>query len=219
MHGDNKKYALVRELVINWYNQKGRNFPWRNTKNPYHILIGEMLLRRTTAAAVSRIYVDFINCYGTPEHLARTRESSIARSLVSIGLQSTRAKQLRQAASIIVNDYDGKIPTSLEALQSLPGVGYYIASAVKIFAFGDAIPLVDGNVIHFLSRVFEMEFSGPSDVRAWDFVAKFGGSHDSKLYWGIIDLVATTCLRQNPKCSVCPLNNVCAWYTKSSLKE
>lgn len=219
MDDDTRNHALVRERVIRWYDQKGRDFPWRNAKNPYHILIGEMLLRRTTATAVSRIYNHFINRYDTPERLASAREPTIARSLVSIGLQSTRARQLRKTASIIVKHYDGQIPKSQEALQSLPGVGNYIASAVRIFAFGDAIPLVDGNVIHLLSRVFNMEFSGPSDVKAWDFVAKFGGSHDARLYWGIIDLVATTCLRRNPRCSICPLNEVCEWFAGSALKQ
>ncbi|MFW9974467.1 MAG: hypothetical protein ACFFDQ_04245 [Candidatus Thorarchaeota archaeon] len=219
MDDDTRNHALVRQRVISWYDQKGRDFPWRNSKNPYHILIGEMLLRRTTATAVSRIYNEFINRYDTPERLASARESTIARSLVSIGLQSTRAKQLRKTASIIVKNHDGQIPKSLEALQSLPGVGNYIASAVRIFAFGDAIPLVDGNVIHLISRVFNMEFSGPSDDKAWDFVANFGGQHDARLYWGIIDLVATTCLRRNPRCSICPLNDVCKWFVGLTLKQ
>lgn len=214
MDEDSLKYELVRRKIIHWYNQHGRSFPWRNTNDPYHILIAEILLRRTTASAVARIFSDFMKQFDTPERLANAHESTIVRALSSLGLQSLRAKQLRKTASIIVKDYNGEIPRSSESLQSLPGVGVYIASAVKNFAYGEAAPLVDGNVIHFISRVFGIQYIGPSDVKAWEFMTQFGGSHETKLYWGIIDLVATVCLRQNPRCGICPLSMICD-YKKS----
>ena len=214
MSDDPREYAIVRKKVITWFDQYGRNFPWRKTTDPYLILIAEILLRRTTASAVSRVFTDFIGRFDSPERLARSRESTIARALSSLGLQTLRAKQLREAASIIVKDYGGEVPKSDESLQSLPGVGDYIASAVRNFAYGKSVPLVDGNMIHFLSRVFGTQFVGPTDTKAWGFMTHFGGSHKAKLYWGIIDLVATVCLRRNPRCGVCPLSKVCTWYTK-----
>jgi A/G-specific adenine glycosylase len=213
MSSDIRKAALVRKRVINWYDQSGRDFPWRNIADPYHILIAEMLLRRTTASAVSRVFNDFISRFDTPARLARASESTIAQALTSLGLQSVRAKQLKQTATIIMKDFNGTIPKSHEALRSLPGVGVYIASAVRNFAYGEATPLVDGNVLHFISRVFGILFDGPTDKRAWDFVSKFGGSHEPKLYWGIIDLVSITCLRRNPRCSICPMSEICEWST------
>jgi A/G-specific adenine glycosylase len=117
----------------------------------------------------------------------------------------------------IMSDYAGEIPKSHEDLLSLPGVGQYIASAVRNFAFGEQVPLVDGNVVHFLSRVFGIEFSGPSDEEAWMFTTLFGGSHKSELYWGIIDIVATICLRQTPRCSTCPVSGTCTWFANSSV--
>jgi A/G-specific adenine glycosylase len=214
MSDDAREYAFVRKKVITWFNKHGRDFPWRETTDPYSILIAEILLRRTTASAVSRVFPDFIDRFDSPERLTRTRESTIARALSSLGLQSLRAKQLKEAASIIVKDYNGEVPQSNDNLQSLPGVGDYIASAVRNFAFGESVPLVDGNIVHFLSRVFEIRFSGPTDTKAWEFMKQFGGSHKAKLYWGIIDLVATVCLRQNPRCGSCPLTEVCEWFTK-----
>lgn len=214
MDDETRKHAFVRKNVIHWYNQHGRNFPWRNTTDSYRILIAEILLRRTTASAVSRVFSDFMNRFDTPKRLAHAHESTIERALSSLGLQSLRAKQLRETALIIVKDYNGEIPKSSEGLQSLPGVGDYIASAVRNFAYGEPVPLVDGNVIHFISRVFGLQFAGPTDTKAWEFMAQFGGSHKAKLYWGIIDLVATVCLRHNPRCGDCPLSKVCDWYTK-----
>ncbi len=212
-HGT-REYTIVRKKVITWFDQYGRNFPWRETTDPYLILIAEMLLRRTTASAVSRVFTDFIGRFDSPDRLARSRKSTITRALSSLGLQTLRAKQLKEAASIIVRDYDGEVPQSNESLQSLPGVGDYIASAVRNFAYGESVPLVDGNVVHFLSRVFGTQFTGPTDTRAWEFMTHFGGSHKAKLYWGIIDLVATVCLRRNPRCGVCPLSKACEWHTK-----
>jgi A/G-specific adenine glycosylase len=213
MSRDARKDALVRKRVIDWYSQHGRDFPWRNTTDPYQILIAEMLLRRTTASAVSRVFNDFVTRFDTPKRLARAHESTISRALASLGLQSLRAKQFKKTASIIMKEYNGEIPKSHENLQSLPGIGAYIASAVRNFAYGEATPLVDGNVIHFISKVFGIQFRGPTDKKAWEFVAKFGGSHESGLYWGIIDLVATICLKRNPRCPICPLSKVCEWYT------
>lgn len=212
MGDDAHKHALVRERVIDWFNHHGREFPWRNTTDPYQILIAEMLLRRTTASAVARVFNDFISRFDTPERLARARESTIARALKSLGLQSVRAKQLKETASLIVKEYQGEIPRPQEVLQSLPGVGLYIASAVRNFAFGEAVPLIDGNVVHFLSRVFGTQFAGPSDIKALEFVAKFGGLHQAELYWGIIDLVASICLRRIPRCSICPVSITCEWF-------
>jgi A/G-specific adenine glycosylase len=217
MGDDARRNALVRKRVIKWYDQNGRSFPWRTTTDSFHILIAETLLRRTTASAVSRVFPDFMNRFNNPERLAIARESTIARALTSLGLQAIRAKQLKKTALIIMRDYDGKIPKSHEDLQSLPGVGHYIASAVRNFAFAEPVPLVDGNVIHFLSRVFGVQFAGPNDAKAWEYVNKFGGSHKSELYWGIIDLVATVCLRQNPRCLLCPLTKACEWYKKQSV--
>jgi A/G-specific adenine glycosylase len=209
MGGDTRRKALVRKRVITWFDKHGRDYPWRNTTNPYLILIAEILLRRTTASAVSRIFPDFIQRFGTPMCITQAQESTIAKALSSIGLQSLRAKQLKKTASILVQEYDSKVPRSNEMLQSLPGVGFYIASAVRNFAYGESVPLIDGNVVYFVSRVFGINFTGPTDPEAVEFVTQFGGLHDAKLYWGIIDLVATVCLRRKPRCGICPLAKVC----------
>jgi A/G-specific adenine glycosylase len=132
--------------------------------------------------------------------------------LSSIGLQSRRARELKKMALFINKNHAGEVPRFHEDLLALPGVGAYIASAVRNFAFGDPIPLVDGNVIHFISRVFGISFKRPTDQKAWDFMATMGGKRqEAKLYWGIIDLVATVCLRQNPRCSICPLSGKCSY--------
>ena len=209
------KKEQIKNQINEWYKINGRNFPWRETKNHFHILVAEMLLRRTTAVAVSRIFHDFISHYDTPERLALSRISTITKQVTSLGLQVLRAQHLKQTASLIVKDFDGKVPNDFKELSNFPGVGRYVASAVLNFAFGEPIPLVDGNVIHLMSRVFELKFDGPSDEEAWRFMDSFGPDAQSSIfYYGIIDLVATVCIRSSPRCSVCPLMQICSWTKK-----
>jgi A/G-specific adenine glycosylase len=213
-------YATIRKKLIKWFEENGRNFPWRNTTDPYRVLIAEILLKRTTASAVSRVYEEFIGRFDSLERLNRAKESTITRALNSLGLQSRRAHELKKMTALIHKNHSGTIPRSHEDLLALPGVGAYIASAVSNFAYGDSVPLVDGNIIHFISRVFGIKFKGPSDPLAWEFMADFGGrKQEAKLYWGVIDLVALICLRQNPRCAICPLSEACSYLIGESSDE
>ncbi|TFG31638.1 A/G-specific adenine glycosylase [Candidatus Thorarchaeota archaeon] len=203
---------LLRQRLLAWFEENGRDFPWRSTADPYSILIAEMMLRRTTAAAVSRVYSDFIERYRTPQKLARARLTTIEFMISSLGLQRTRAKHLQNVAVHLLEKHNGIVPTTMDELMELPGVGIYVASAVLNFAFGKSNPLVDGNVLHLLSRVFGLTFD-LNDKNAWEFMGSFGPDLDNKVfYWSIIDLVALVCLRRTPRCTICPLSDFCEWH-------
>ena len=205
--------ARFHQKVSEWFVANGRSFPWRTTKDPYAILIAEMLLRRTTATAVARVYSLFMSSFQTPQQLAQAELATVESMISSLGLQKTRARHLHKAASALVEVHDCKVPSTLKELVALPGVGFYVASAVLNFAFSNAVPLVDGNVLHLVSRVFGLEFNGSIDINAWNFMGSFNGDVDYKsFYWGIIDLVALVCLRRNPRCDTCPLSTFCNWY-------
>lgn len=202
----------VQNSLVEWFNSNGRNFPWRSTTDPYRVLIAEMLLRRTTATAVSRIYPNFVKRFEQPEQLARANIRTIASMIRTLGLQNVKARHLKKTAHSIITEYNSSIPQALEKLRILPGVGKYVASAVLNFAYHIPIPLVDGNTIHLMSRVFGLAFTGPNDDRAWDFIGSFNlGNQSRAFYWGVIDLVALICLRKSPRCNICPLQDVCKW--------
>ncbi len=202
----------VRNSIVEWFNTNGRDFPWRSTTDPYHVLIAEMLLRRTTATAVSRIYPDFMKQFKQPEQLARANIRTIASMIHTLGLQNVRAQHLQNTALSIIEGFNSSIPQAFEELTILPGVGRYVASAVLNFAYHIPMPLVDGNTIHLMFRVFGLTFTGPNDQRAWDFMGSFNlGNQNRAFYWGIIDLVALICLRKSPRCNICPLQGVCKW--------
>ncbi len=209
------KMKLVNSRLVGWYESNGRDFPWRYTTNPYHVLIAEMLLRRTTATAVAKVYPDFIKRFDSPKTLAQSRIPSIAKQITTLGLQNQRATHLKQAAISIVNDNNSKIPNDFDKLFNLPGVGRYVASAVLNFAFRKPVSMIDGNMLLFISRVFGLKFTGPEDEDAWSFMDSFGPeSQQSIFYWSIIDLVGTVCIRQSPRCEICPLDELCSWKKK-----
>ena len=212
----NSHKKQFQQKIIDWYVEAGRRFPWRVRSNPYSILIAEMMLRRTTAVAVNRVYSKFMERFQDPRQLARARLHTIESMVSSLGLQKNRSQHLKMMASTLVKEYNGNVPTTLDELSSLPGVGLYVASAVINFAYLKPTPLVDGNIVHLISRVFEMKFDGPMDERAWNFMSSFDCNNNCRFfYWGIIDLVAILCLRRTPKCKDCPLSGICIWHAKN----
>ncbi|MFW9847814.1 MAG: A/G-specific adenine glycosylase [Candidatus Thorarchaeota archaeon] len=206
------RLSKIRKKILRWYKTNGRVYPWRNTSSSYQILIAEMLLRRTTAAAVLRVFSDFIKRYPDVTVLSLALVREIEDSIQTLGLQNQRAKHLHDAAKIIKERFGGNISDSMYQLESLPGVGRYVASAVRNFAFGIPEPMVDGNVVHILRRVLGVQLSGMIDETAWDLMKQLGGKTQNKqLYWGIIDIVATLCLRKKPRCFKCPLDKECTY--------
>ncbi|TFF92552.1 A/G-specific adenine glycosylase [Candidatus Thorarchaeota archaeon] len=202
----------VSQAITLWQREHGRDYAWRHDSSPYEVLVAEMMLRRTTAKAVSRVYPVFIREYRRPKDLASASVRSISRIVAPLGLQRIRSKHLKETARIITQDYGGEVPSDSSSLLALPGVGRYVAAAVRNFAFGKPEPLVDGNTLHLLSRVFGTSFSGPDDEDAWEFMKQFGRpNHEPPLYWGVIDLVSSTCRRRKPLCSSCPLADYCLW--------
>ncbi len=200
----------VREILIHWFESHGRSLPWRTTTDPYKVLVAEMLLRRTTAKAVSRVYPEFITRFPTVQSLADAQMSDVAAVLATLGLQSVRTSHMIATARILKMEHGSIVPPDMSTLASLPGVGRYVASAVLNFAFGHPVPLVDGNTLHLVKRLFGVVFKGCDDEEAWQFMRMLGGEQqDRRLYWGIIDLVAAICLRRAPRCGMCPLNDLC----------
>jgi len=207
----------VRKRIISWYRRHGSRYSWRTTKDPYKVFIAEMLLRRTTATAVSRVFDQFISRFPTVQTLAAAEECDITEIVSSLGLQNTRAKHLREAAQIIVQQFDGMIPDTETALKQLPGLGRYGVAAVLNFAFSIPRPMVDGNILHLFRRVFGLSFRSVDDEEAWLLAERLGGRRQPpELYWGMIDLVAQVCLRRRPRCEQCPLSSRCKYRQRGS---
>jgi A/G-specific adenine glycosylase len=145
--------SLVGEIVKWWHRIGARKYPWRETSDPWHVLVAEVLLIQTNAAKVVKVYEEFVKKYSTPAHLAEVEVSEVEELLRPLGLHKQRAKLLKQAAEVLCREYGCRVPETYEELRRLPGVGDYVASAVLLFAYGKTRPLVDVNVARVLCRL------------------------------------------------------------------
>ncbi len=186
-------------------------YPWRTTDNPFHIMMAELMLRRTQARQVVKVYQDFVVRYPDARALALAPAEEVARSLFSLGL-AWRVPAFQQIARALLAQYEGVVPSSYDALVALPGIGDYVASAVCCFAFNQAIIIVDTNTVRVAGRLFGVPTHAESrrrkPVRA--LLQALLDSVDPKSYnYAMLDLAALLCTPTNPNCSACPLLSYC----------
>lgn len=206
------------KTILEWFNGNKRTFPWRGETDPYRILIVELLLRKTTAKQVSDIYDSFFKAFPSLQELAKVRKSEIAEAIRPLGLQNQRAESLHKIAITLAAS--GEIPKEEHELLALPGVGQYCADAVRCFAFGKEIPIVDRNVIRIIDRVFatlppHMSHLGEAAAKAVrDFIQESSLPQGSPRSFNLalLDFAAEICKAKNPQCSVCPLDDLCTFY-------
>lgn len=193
--------------LINWGRVYGRRFPWRDTTDAYKILISEILLHRTRAEQVVPLYETLIRAYPTPSSLARAPMEHLQEHLKSAGLR-WRIDLMGATAKDLVSRFGGQIPRSDEDLQSLPGVGPYIAAAVLCFAYGEAVPILDTNTVRILGRVFGLRVTDGSR-RSPRFRALMGQLVDPdsprEFNYALLDLGALICRPRRDQVLLCPL--------------
>src|SRR4051794_35834306 len=143
----------LRQRVLSWAERHGRDFAWRRSSDPYHVLLAEVLLHRTRADVVEPIFLRLRATYPTPADLAQADEDGLMALLRPLGY-SHRSRRLRSLGHALVERHAGVVPNDRAALLALPGVGPYIANAVLAGAFGERVPLLDPNVIRVIGRVY-----------------------------------------------------------------
>jgi A/G-specific adenine glycosylase len=177
-----------------WFSENGRDLPWRRTRDPYAVLVSEIMLQQTQVARVIERWTAWLERWPTVEALAAASTADVVRAWSGLGY-NRRAVNLQRAARVVAEA--GEFPRSLEGLQALPGVGPYTASAIACFAFGAQLTTVDVNVRRVLMRALEQEHAPPPEGRAWEWNQ------------ALFDLGATVCLARIPRCEVCPLAAGC----------
>jgi A/G-specific adenine glycosylase len=209
-----KKKKIFRELLISWARDNLREFPWRENPTPYSVLVTEILLRRTTAPAVKRVYLLFIGKYPDIEGLAKANMTEIEGILASLGYHKERARILHSIADFIQKNWRGKIPNSKNELMKMPHIGQYTAGAVLSLGFGIPSPMVDSNIERVLRRVFCSKVPPKGKMELILTAAELlVPEKDHKTYnLGLVDLGAMLCKHNNPKCELCPLRDICDYY-------
>jgi A/G-specific adenine glycosylase len=212
---DGETLRAFQTRLLRWFRRNGRDLPWRRTRDPYKILVSEVMLQQTQVERVRNYYRRFLREYPTVRDLAAAEPARVRESWEGLGYYA-RAKNLHATAQTVARQYGGRFPRRLEEVMDLPGVGRYTAGAVVSFAYGEPAPILDTNVRRVLSRVFVRRRPASAaklDRRLWvlaeavippDRVWEFNQS--------LMDFGATVCTARNPKCPTCLLRSICAFY-------
>lgn len=205
------RVELLHCIVKDWFAQNGRDFPWRQTSNSFHILIAEVLLRRTQAHRVVGPYLDLIGRYPNVRDMAEADVTRLRRWFRPLGLVS-RADRLVEAANAILEQHGGEVPEDLREIERLPGLGRYSACAVHCLAHDGAAPMIDESSGRLLRRLLGLSSPGPaySDKGLFDRVQSLVPCHASRRFnLGLLDIAAAYCHPGSPECAPCPLRRLC----------
>jgi A/G-specific adenine glycosylase len=219
------KAPAIRSELLKWFRSEARPFRWRTTKDPYVILIAELLLKKTTAPVVERFLPAFLQRYSDVRSLASARKPMLKALLKPLGLSEQRATQLAALSRTLRSECNCRVPNNLEQLLALPGVGEYTANSVLCVAFGKAKPVVDTNVARILIRIFGFQpsrFEARRSPEVWETAKTLVGSKGSvakKVNWALLDLGAIACKARKPACEDCPLLFLCKYGQKRHRRE
>ncbi len=206
--------STLQRFLLAWGQKNYRPFLWRETSNPYHILLAEVFLHRTQARQAERVYRQFIQRYPAPADLLSASQEEIQVALYALGLR-WRADLLVKMVQQIQHQHYGQIPHEREALLALPGVSDYIAGAVRCFAWNEPEVLLDTNTVRIVGRLLDWDIRD-SSRRSSRFrralEALLDHENPRAFNYALLDLAHLVCLkRQPPRCAECPLKPWCAF--------
>jgi len=201
-----------RSGLLAWYRRHARSLPWRESMDPYHILVSELMLQQTQVATVLGYYQRWLDRFPSIRDLAVADEASVLSLWQGLGYYR-RARNLHQCAKIIVGQFEEQFPATVEELMKLPGIGRYTAGAIVSFAFDRPAPIVDGNIARVLSRLANVHepVDSPRGRRLiWELASRFAGGNDPRLSnAALMELGATLCSPRKPLCALCPVRTFC----------
>ena len=207
-----------RRALTAWFRRHGRDLPWRHTRDPYAILVSEMMLQQTQVATVIGYYERWMKRFPDAATLAAAPEPDVLHAWQGLGYYS-RARNLHAAARRIVEE--GGFPREHERILALPGVGRYTAGAVATFAFDEPTPPVDGNILRVLARLLDFRApvdSGPGLEFLWETARRWQPGDGAGQYnEAMMELGALICTPRSPACLVCPVRAYCAAEQPGSL--
>lgn len=208
--------------LVNWYRLNARDLPWRNTRNPYHIWISEIIFQQTRIDQGFNYWCRFIDRFPSVEQLANAEEQEVLHIWQGLGYYS-RARNMHLAAKQIMLEFDGAFPDTFEQIIRLKGVGTYTAAAVSSIAFGERQVVVDGNVLRLLSRLAGI--TEPVDTNRGkkligDLALSLLEDADPGTFnQALMEFGALFCVPRNPDCVNCIFKDICKAYAMDAIKE
>jgi A/G-specific adenine glycosylase len=203
-----------------WFRGNGRDLPWRHTRDPYRILVSELMLQQTQVSRVVPKYAEFLETFPTLHHIARAKPKGVTDAWAGLGYYA-RARNLHKLAKVVTENgrnFNATLPPDAEDLRALPGVGAYTAGAVSSFAYERRAELVDTNVARVLKRVFAPNVqikSSRGQKQLWE-IARAILPRTGKATWthnqALMELGALVCTARIAHCDMCPVRSHCDTY-------
>ncbi len=207
-----KETGAFCSSLLRWYRKHGRDLPWRRTRDPYAVLVSELMLQQTQVATVIPYYEKWLRQFPDFAALARASQQDVLHAWQGLGYYA-RALNLRDAARIIMQRHGGDFPHAIDQMQQLPGIGKYTACAVASFAFNQATSIVESNTARVLARLCNLREpidSQPGRARLWQEAARrLPRSNAAHYNAALIDLGALVCIPRKPRCGICPVRRFC----------
>jgi A/G-specific adenine glycosylase len=211
--------SILGARLVQWWLKNRRSYPWRETCDPYKILLAEIMLQRTRAEQVTPVYSEFLEKFPTIFDLAGASEKDIAPFFGRLGL-SWRTRTTKKMAEFVIKKYNGLVPQTMEQLLEIPGVGEYISAAVLSFAYEKPAIVVDSNVCRVIMRVYGIRGDGElrKNKKIRDIANKMLPMNEKSkcINLALIDFAALICKPAKPLCPSCPLNFWCEYYHRVS---
>ena len=202
------------QALVDWFEASHRALPWRESYDPYHVWVSEVMLQQTQVDTVLPYYDRFLERFPGLEDLAAADLEEVLRLWSGLGYYS-RARNFHEAARRVADDHDGTIPNDYDALLALPGIGRYMAGAIMSIAFNKPYPIVDGNVRRVLSRLNGWAEEDPKSL--WNAATEMVRSVEPRIVnQALMELGATVCTFKAPKCVSCPLGPRCKAFAGGS---
>jgi A/G-specific adenine glycosylase len=212
--------SALRRALSNWFCHNRRDLPWRRTRDPYAVLVSEIMLQQTQVTTVIPYYNRWLRRFPTIRSLATATESDVLHTWQALGYY-TRARNLHRCAKTIVEKFDGEFPTAPDELKSLPGIGRYTANAIGVFAFDQSLPLVEANTARVLARLFNIRAPIDSTFgqrKLWELSATLVPQKGARDFQNaMMDLGALICIANHPRCQICPVKKFCRARDPASL--
>ena len=195
---------MFKRRVLSWYRRFGRDLPWRRTRDPYRVLVSEVMLQQTQVSRVLPAYRRFLRRFPTLRVLSRAPLGEVLREWSGLGY-NRRARDLHRIARM-----GSSLPRTVAGLDALPGVGAYTSSAVACFAFDAPTAFADTNIRRVLGRAVLGRLA--TDREAVELDARFGSKREpARWHHALMDIGATICLAKRPRCEVCPIRTTCEY--------
>ena len=206
--------SLDTELVLDWFAETARDLPWRRSDcTAWGVLVSEIMLQQTPVARVEPIWREWLERWPVPSAMAAASQGEVVRAWGKLGYPR-RALRLHAAAAVIAAEHDDVVPSDVDTLLGLPGIGAYTARAVAAFAYGQKVPVVDTNVRRVVARAVHgaADAGPPSTTRDLADVDALLPEEQAAVYSaGLMELGALICTARAPRCADCPVFGDCAW--------